>query len=69
MGFSTDFVGHIDIEPPLNDSEIVYLSAFSASRRYDRATPTRCPATRARSPVPVWATGTTVRDGAAEPLV
>ena len=30
MGFSTDFVGHIDIEPPLNDAEIAYLAAFSA---------------------------------------
>ena len=43
MGFSTDFVGHIDIEPPLNDSEIAYLSAFSASRRYDRADPYKVP--------------------------
>lgn len=36
MGFSTDFVGHIDIEPPLNDSEIAYLGAFGRSRRFDR---------------------------------
>jgi hypothetical protein len=39
MGFSTDFVGHIEIEPPLNDVEMSYLSAFAASRRYDRGDP------------------------------
>ena len=39
MGFSTDFIGHIDIEPPLNDVEMSYLSAFAASRRYDRGDP------------------------------
>ncbi len=33
MGFSTDFVGHIDIEPRLNDAEIEYLTAFFQSRR------------------------------------
>jgi hypothetical protein len=43
MGISTDFVGHIDIKPPLNDSEIAYLSAFSTSRRYDRGDPYEVP--------------------------
>lgn len=36
MGYSTDFIGHIDIEPPLNDAEMEYLSAFFDSRRCDR---------------------------------
>lgn len=36
MGFSTDFIGHIDIEPPLNEAEIEYLSAFGESRRFRR---------------------------------
>ncbi len=43
MGFSTDFVGHIDIEPPLNDAEIGYLGAFAGSRRYDRGDPYEVP--------------------------
>jgi len=33
MGYTTDFVGHIDIHPPLNDAEIDYLLAFAGSRR------------------------------------
>jgi hypothetical protein len=37
MGHSTDFIGHIDIEPPLNDAEIDYLGAICTSRRFDRA--------------------------------
>ncbi len=37
MGFTTDFVGHIDITPPLNAQEAAYLSAFSGSRRFERA--------------------------------
>lgn len=36
MGYSTDFIGHLDIEPPLNDAEIEYLTAFFASRRCRR---------------------------------
>jgi hypothetical protein len=36
MGYTTDFIGHIDIEPALNHDENEYLSAFSESRRYDR---------------------------------
>jgi len=39
MGYTTDFVGHLDIQPPLNDAEIEYLLAFSASRRFTRDTP------------------------------
>jgi len=33
MGYTADFVGHIDIAPGLNEHELSYLSAFSASRR------------------------------------
>lgn len=36
MGYTTDFIGHVDIEPPLNDVEIEYLIAFSQSRRCRR---------------------------------
>lgn len=36
MGYTTDFIGHIEIHPPLNTAEQHYLLAFSASRRYDR---------------------------------
>lgn len=36
MGFTTDFIGHIDIAPSLNEAEITYLTAFSHSRRYHR---------------------------------
>jgi len=36
MGYTTDFLGHIDIDPPLNDQEAAYLSAFHHSRRWDR---------------------------------
>ena len=36
MGYSTDFIGHIDITPQLNDDEIAYLTAFSQSRRCRR---------------------------------
>jgi hypothetical protein len=37
MGYTTDFLGHIEIDPALNTAEQHYLLAFSASRRYDRA--------------------------------
>jgi hypothetical protein len=37
MGYTTDFIGHIEVNPPLNVAEQHYLHAFSASRRYDRA--------------------------------
>lgn len=36
MGYTTDFLGHIDIKPGLNEAERAYLSAFSLTRRYDR---------------------------------
>jgi hypothetical protein len=36
MGHTTDFVGHIDIEPALNEDEINYLTALSTSRRFRR---------------------------------
>ena len=35
MGYTTDFLGHIDISPGLNVAERTYLSAFSLTRRYD----------------------------------
>ncbi len=36
MGYTTDFIGHIDITPSLNEQETAYLTAFSHSRRYER---------------------------------
>jgi hypothetical protein len=33
MGVTTDFVGHLDICPSLNDAEVEYLTAFGHSRR------------------------------------
>jgi len=39
MGYSTDYVGHIEIDPPLNDAEIEYLTAFCDSRRFVRSSP------------------------------
>jgi hypothetical protein len=36
MGYTTDFIGHIQVSPPLNDSEQQYLMAFGRSRRFDR---------------------------------
>lgn len=36
MGYTTDFIGHIDISPSLNEAEQAYLSAFSLTRHYDR---------------------------------
>ena len=36
MGYTTDFVGHFDITPPLNPAECEYLGAFTHSRRWDR---------------------------------
>jgi hypothetical protein len=34
MAHTTDFLGHIDIAPALNEDEIGYLTAVSASRRF-----------------------------------
>ena len=36
MGYTTDFIGHVDIAPALNEAEIDYLEAFCASRRWER---------------------------------
>jgi hypothetical protein len=36
VGYTTDFIGHIDIAPALNGEEIAYLTAFSSSRRCAR---------------------------------
>lgn len=36
MGYTTDFLGQVDIAPPLNDAEQMYLSAFAQSRRWAR---------------------------------
>ena len=36
MGCTTDFVGHLNIDPPLNDREQMYLEAFHQSRRFGR---------------------------------
>ncbi|HCB03052.1 MAG TPA: hypothetical protein DEQ43_02145, partial [Nocardioides bacterium] len=37
MGYTTDFIGHFDIDPLLNQDEIEYLTAFSMSRRFARS--------------------------------
>lgn len=36
MGYTTDFIGHIDIHPPLNDDEQRYLTAFRHTRHFRR---------------------------------
>ncbi|WP_395658434.1 hypothetical protein [Nocardioides sp.] len=36
MGYTTDFIGHVDIEPHLNAGEIAYLEAFRHARHFDR---------------------------------
>lgn len=36
MGYTTDFIGHIEVDPPLNEAESRYLDAFAGSRRWDR---------------------------------
>jgi len=36
MGYSTDFEGAIDIDPPLNQKEIEYIRKFNDTRRTDR---------------------------------
>jgi hypothetical protein len=36
MGYSTEFVGEIKIDPPLNDYEREYLTKFSSTRRMHR---------------------------------
>ena len=34
MGLHTDFIGHLDVHPPLNEAEYSYLTAFAESRRH-----------------------------------
>lgn len=36
MGYTTDFEGVIDIDPPLNPKEIEYINKFSSTRRMNR---------------------------------
>lgn len=36
MGYTTDFVGWVQIDPPLRDEETDYLRAFNQTRRFDR---------------------------------
>lgn len=36
MGYHTEFWGSVTVDPPLNDAEIAYLTAFSETRRMDR---------------------------------
>jgi hypothetical protein len=35
MGYTTEFFGHINVEPPLSQDEIAYLKKFNATRRID----------------------------------
>lgn len=37
MGYTTDFVGWVQIDPPLNEHETDYLRAFNRTRRWDRS--------------------------------
>lgn len=37
MGYTTEFQGQINIDPPLNAAEIEYLQKFANTRRMDRA--------------------------------
>ena len=37
MGYTTDFVGRIDVVPALNAEEIEYINKFADTRRMDRA--------------------------------
>jgi hypothetical protein len=36
MGYTTDFVGYVSVDPPLNVAECEYLEAFSQTRRWLR---------------------------------
>lgn len=36
MGYTTDFIGWVQIDPPLNEQETEYLRAFNRTRRWDR---------------------------------
>jgi len=34
MGYRTNFIGHLEVHPPLNEAEYSYLTAFAKSRRH-----------------------------------
>jgi hypothetical protein len=36
VGYPADLIGHIAVDPPLNQAEVEYLTAFSATRRWFR---------------------------------
>jgi hypothetical protein len=36
MGYTTDFIGWVQIDPPLKEHETGYLRAFNRTRRWDR---------------------------------
>jgi len=36
VGYTTDLIGHIAVDPPLNDAEVEYLNAFAETRRWSR---------------------------------
>jgi len=36
VGYTTDFVGYVSVDPPLNRDECEYLSAFAQTRRWFR---------------------------------
>jgi hypothetical protein len=33
MGYTTDFTGHVTVDPPLNPAEVAFLRAFAETRR------------------------------------
>lgn len=47
MGFSTNYLGHLDIHPSLNDSEADWLRAFVAIDRRHYTEPYEVAMTRA----------------------
>lgn len=36
MAYTTDFIGHVEVRPGLNEAELAYLAAFTGSRRWRR---------------------------------
>lgn len=36
MGYTTEFYGAVEVQPPLNEKEIEYLKKFADTRRMDR---------------------------------
>jgi len=56
VGDPSDYIGHIDVVPPLNADEMGYLQAFRESRRFDRVTgPYDVPAVDDDVPSSRWA--------------